>query len=87
MDQSFSVHVPTPVPWTALPNVATSDVVWIPVGGTAPVTVTPAEQAAIMSGIAARTNDLNVKKNTKLGQVAALTTIDAVIDYDVTTGW
>lgn len=76
-----------PVPWTNITHVPVANASWIPVGATAPVNVTPAEQAAIMSGIAARTTDLNAKKNTKLGQVAALTTIDAVIDYDVTTGW
>jgi hypothetical protein len=40
-----------------------------------------------MSGIAARTNDLNLKRNTKIGEVNALTTVDDVIAYDVTTGW
>ena len=75
------------VPWSNLAPVPISNTVWIPIGGTAPVNVTPAEAAAIMQGIAARTNDLNVKKNTKVGQVNALTDIDDVIDYDVTTGW
>lgn len=75
------------VPWTPLPNVPTSNVTWIPIGSTVPVNVTPAEQAAIMSGITARSNDLLVKKNIKVGEVKALTTIPAVIAYDVTTGW
>ena len=75
------------IPWTPLTNVATSNAQWIPIGGTAPVNVTPAEQAGIMNGIAARTNALNIKKNTKIGQVNALTTIPAVIAYNVTTGW
>jgi hypothetical protein len=74
-------------PWPNTSNVVQSNTSWIPVGGTAPVTVTPTEAAGIMQGIAARTNDLNVKKNTKIGQVNALTTVDAVIAYDVTTGW
>jgi len=74
-------------PWTPLTNVPTSNVQWIPVGETAPVDVTPSEQAAIMQGIASRTNDLSVKKNIKIGEVNALTTIAAVIAYDVTTGW
>jgi hypothetical protein len=77
----------TAVPWTALPNVTTNNVQWIPVGASAPVTVTPAEQTAIMNGIAARTNDLNAKKNLKVSQVNVLTTIPAVIAYNVTTGW
>jgi hypothetical protein len=76
-----------PVSWGNLPPVAVSNTVWIPVGSTVPVNVTPAEAAAIMQGIAARTNDLNIKKNTKVGQVNALTTIPAVIAYDVTAGW
>ena len=45
------------------------------------------EQAAILSGIAARANDLNVKKNAKIAAITALTDIDDVIDYDVTAGW
>jgi hypothetical protein len=60
---------------------------WIPIGGATPVAVTPAEQTAILNGIAARTNTLAGKKNTKIAQVNALTTISAVIAYDVTTGW
>jgi hypothetical protein len=75
------------IAWTPLPNVATTNAQWIPIGGTAPVSVTPAEQAAIMNGIAARTNALNVKKNIKIAEVNALTTVAAVIAYDVTTGW
>jgi len=77
----------TYVPGHNVPPVPTSNVQWIPLGSTAPVNVTPAEQLAIMSGIAARTNALNIKKNTKINQVSALTDIDAVIAYDVTTGW
>ena len=75
------------VPWTPLVNVPLSNSGWIPVGGTVPVTVTPAEAAAIMQGIAARSNDLSIKKNTKIGEVNALTTVAAVIAYDVTAGW
>jgi hypothetical protein len=73
--------------WPNTSNVVQSNTSWIPVGGTAPVNVTPAEAGGIMQGIAARTNDLNIKKNTKLGQLNALTTVDAVIAYNVTTGW
>jgi hypothetical protein len=73
--------------WSTIASVAASNQQWIPIGATAPVNVTPAEQAAIMSGIAARTNDLNLKRNTKIAEVNALTTVDDVIAYDVTTGW
>jgi hypothetical protein len=76
----------TPVAWTALPPV-TINMQWIPIGGTAPVAVTTAEQTAILNGIAVRTSDLTAKKNVKVAQVNALTTISAVIAYDVTTGW
>ncbi len=75
------------ISWSNIPPVTTSNVQWIPIGATAPVNVTPPEQAGILNGIAARTNDLNVKKNIKIGQVRALTTIPAVITYDVTSGW
>jgi hypothetical protein len=77
----------TAVPWSNQTHVPTSNVQWIPIGETAPVTVTPAEQAAIMQGITARTNDLSIKKNVKIAEVNALTEIQDVIDYDVTTGW
>ena len=40
-----------------------------------------------MNGIAARTNDLQRQENTRSRQVNALTTVPAVIAYDVTTGW
>jgi hypothetical protein len=87
INQAFSVHAPAAVPWTALPNVTTSNVQWIPIGGSAPVNVTPAEQTAIMNGIAARTNALNVVRNAKIAEVNALTIVDAVINYDVLAGW
>ena len=75
------------VGWNPVANVATANVQWIPIGSATPVIVTPDEQTAIMSGIAARTNTLNVKKNAKVTAVNALTTIPAVIAYNVTTGW
>jgi hypothetical protein len=75
------------IPWTNVPHVPVANAAWIPIGATSPVNVTPAEQAAIMSGIAARAADLNVKQNIKIGEVNALTTVTAVINYDVTTGW
>jgi hypothetical protein len=75
------------VPGAGIPPVSVANAQWIPIGATAPVNVTPAEQAGILNGITARTNALNVKKNIKIGQVNALTTVQAVIDYDVTTGW
>ena len=77
----------TPVPWTAVPPVTVNNAAWIPIGSSTPVTVTPAEQQAIMNGIAARTNQLAGIKNQKIGEVRALTTIAAVIAYDVTAGW
>jgi hypothetical protein len=77
----------TALPWTNLTNVQASSQQWIPIGATAPVNVTQPEQQAIMSGITARTNDLNVKRNNKIIAVNALTTIPAVIAYDVTAGW
>jgi hypothetical protein len=75
------------IPWTNQGHVPVATANWIPVGATAPVPVTPAEQAAILAGISARAADLNVKRNVKIGEVNALTDIDDVIDYDVTVGW
>jgi hypothetical protein len=79
------VTISTPT-WTPMPG-PTTGLQWIPIGGTTPVPVTPAEETAILSGIAARTNTLAGKKNTKVAEVKALTAIPDVIDYDVTTGW
>jgi hypothetical protein len=77
----------SPAPYTPISPVSVANAQWIPIGATAPVTVTPAEQAGIMNGITARTNALNVKKNIKIGEVNVMTIIQDVIDYDVTTGW
>jgi len=77
----------SPPSYAALPPVGSTNVQWIPIGSSTPVNVTPAEQAAILQGIASRTNALNQVKYTKTAEVTALTTIDSVIDYDVTTGW
>lgn len=74
-------------PYTPIPAVSAANAQWIPIGATAPVNVTPTEQAGILNGITARTNALNVKKNIKIGEVNAMTIIQDVIDYDVTTGW
>jgi hypothetical protein len=75
------------VPWTSVSGVASPNIDWVPVGSSTSVAVTPAEAAAIIQGIAARSNDLTGKQNIKVGQVNSLTTIAAVIAYDVTTGW
>ena len=75
------------IPWTTQGHVPVAVTEWIPVGGTEPVPVTPDEQAAILAGISARTADLNVTKNVKIAEVKALTVIQDVIDYDVTSDW
>jgi hypothetical protein len=59
----------------------------LPVGGTTPVNLTATDISNIMSGIAARRLNLQTTKNIKINQVNALTTIAAVIAYDVTAGW
>lgn len=70
-----------------LDHVSSTNVQWIPYGSSVPVTVTPSEANAIIQGIVARTNQLNLIKNGKIAEVNALTTIQAVIDYDVLAGW
>jgi hypothetical protein len=75
------------VPWSPVANVTTANVSWIPVGHSTPVPVTPAEAAAIMTGIAARTNSLQTVKVSKQAEVNALTTIASVIAYDVLAHW
>jgi len=75
------------VSWAPVANVAGSTQSWVPVGATAPVNVTPTEQAAIIQGIANRTNTLTQTMNLKTNQVNALTSVQDVINYDVTAGW
>jgi hypothetical protein len=75
------------LPLAHLPAVSGANTQWIPIGSSTPVNVTPSEQAAILQGIAARTNQLNLIKNQKTTEVSALTDIDDVIDYDVTDDW
>jgi hypothetical protein len=75
------------IPWTNVSHVSPANAQWIPIGSTTPVNVTPDEQTAILKGIADRTNALFVIKNQKIGEVNALTTVGAVIAYDVLAGW
>ena len=75
------------ISWTDQGHVPVTTTEWIPVGGTSPVPVTPAEQAAILAGISARAADLNVTRNVKIGEVNALDELEDVIDYDVTADW
>lgn len=81
------MFAPGAASWTDQASVSTATIQWIPIGGTVAVAVTLAEQAAILNGIAARSNDLQMKKTTKIGEVNALITIPEVIAYDVTMGW
>jgi hypothetical protein len=60
---------------------------WVPVGSPTPVNVTATEAAAIINGISARNIGITATKNAKTNAVNALTTVAAVIAYDVTAGW
>jgi hypothetical protein len=76
------------VNWSTMPTVgALPGGMFLPIGATVPVPLTSAEIAAIQNGIALRAQDLNVKRNTKVIAVNAMTNIGAVVVYDVTTGW
>jgi phage gp45-like len=67
------------------PGAAT--VQWTPIGQANPVTVTVTEMSDIMSGIHSRRLALTTTKFNKTAAVNALSTIAAVIAYNVTTGW
>ena len=69
------------------PITGTGGANWIPLGQTAPVAVTSAEQSAILAGIAARRDQLYLIEMQKIGEVLALTTIPGVISYDVLADW
>jgi hypothetical protein len=74
-----------PISPGAGPGAAT--IQFMPIEGTAPVNVTVTEMGSIMSGIETRRNNLMTTQRTKKNAVNALTTIAAVIAYDVTAGW
>jgi|SRR5215510_13908812 len=76
----------TPIPpGGAVPT--TNAIPWMPLGATSPVNLTMAEMIGLMSGIATRRKTLQTTRNSKTAAVNALTTVAAVIAYDVTTGW
>jgi hypothetical protein len=64
-----------------------STISWTPIDSATPVNLSPDEVGSIMGGIAARQQTLNGTKTSKTNAVNALTTIAAVIAYDVTAGW
>jgi hypothetical protein len=60
---------------------------WTPVGEADPVTLSAAEVAGIMSGVANRRTSLLQTKQNKTTAINALTNIEDVIAYDATAGW
>lgn len=82
----ISTFIPS-ISWSNIPQVSVPTSSWVPIGLDHSVPVTPQESAAILSGISARTNQLNLARNSKNMAVNALTMINDVINYDVTTGW
>lgn len=80
-----SVAVTPIAPGSIVP--AGSTIPWTPIGQNAPVNLTMAEMSTLMNNLATRRQTLLNTRNTKTNAVNALTTIDAVIAYDVTAGW
>lgn len=66
---------------------AGSTVAWIPLNQAAPVTLTLTEMGTLMNGIATRRQSLETVRFNKRVAVNALTTVEAVIAYDVIAGW
>jgi hypothetical protein len=60
---------------------------FMPIEGTALVNLTVTEMGSIISGIETRRNNLMTTQRTKKNAVNALTALEDVIAYDVTTGW
>ena len=60
---------------------------WTPLGATATVVLSATEMGTLMNGIAQRRASLLNVCQTKKNAVNALTTLAAVIAYDVTAGW
>ena len=80
-----SVAVTPITPGSAVPS--GNAIPWMPLGATSTVNLTMAEMIGLMSGIATRRKTLQTTRNSKTAAVNALTTIAAVIAYDVTAGW
>ena len=66
---------------------AGSTIPWIPIGSTAPAPLTFDQFSGLIGAINTRRNSLNQVAVNKRAAVNGLTTIPAVIAYDVTTGW
>jgi len=60
---------------------------WYPYQSRVAVDVTYVELVNLSSAISDRRSDLLVTKKAKEDEIAALTDVQAVLDYDVTTGW
>jgi hypothetical protein len=68
------VPVPNPRPWT-------------PLGSLTPVSLTHAELVGLGAAIAARKDALFVVKKAKQAEVAALSSVSALLSYNATAGW
>ena len=64
-----------------------ANIPWSPISATAPLLLTIAEMTGLMSGIASRRQTLLNTRYTKRAAINALSTVAAVIAYDVTSGW
>lgn len=60
---------------------------WTPIESATPVNLTATEMGVIMLGITGRRSSLLAIKKNKTNAINALTTVAAVIAYDVTAGW
>jgi hypothetical protein len=69
------------------PSAWSDTVSWTPLGQTEPVDLTITEMVELMEDIAFRQQFLTGKRATKLAEIAALTTVTQVIQYDVTADW
>jgi len=60
---------------------------WIPIGQSAPVTMTGEEYSALVAAIVSRRASLNQSRQTLLASLAAKTTVSQVVSFDATAGW
>lgn len=70
------------------PTIASlANIAWHPLNATAPVALSFQQFVDLMTAIVNRRTTLRTTGNTKKAQINALTTIPAVIAYNVTSGW
>jgi hypothetical protein len=80
-------YVPIPAGQIGYQTTTGPSVSWTPLNATAPVSLSMTSMRTLISNIQTRRGSLQSTRLTKTNAINLLTTVAAVIAYDVTTGW